>query len=84
MTYEDEIKHKREIREQVRGNNRDQSQPAPHAREGVGLYGGLLDDLKGLNRIEEEIMSINRDQEEGGGATRNISAASNRNYSSVS
>jgi len=81
MAYEDELKHKIEIREQVRGNNREQSEPAPQNRGGAA-NGGLIYDLKGLNRIEEEIMSINRDLEEGNRNTVS-SAASNRNYSSV-
>ena len=78
MAYEDELKHKREIREQVRGNNREQSEPPPQNRSGSG-NGGLIYDLKGLNRIEEEIMSINRDLEEGNRNTVS-SAASNRNF----
>jgi hypothetical protein len=60
MAYEDEIRHKREIKEQTRQNNREHSEPPP-SNNSLAMMQVLTPGNNMLNKIDEEIISINID-----------------------
>jgi len=60
MAYEDENRHKREIKEQTRQNNREHSEPPP-SNNSLAMMQVLTAGNNMLNKIDEEIISINID-----------------------